>query len=311
MRARVLAAILLGSGLWTCPAWADFQVTGNGQITGETGAGTLVPQARLEVRMDPSDAYALKVSSQNGDGLLTIDRTGKVAVGLSNPQSRLDLHGSGNGNEIGLQLRVGNSTSSTSSSQIVFASGSTETFRHSIRTRHTASQNLGNAIDFYLWQSTGQANALGNVNVLSLQASTATYACSVHVRPAGDPVYELEVSSGSGITGGGIIRYASAGQPSVRTIKSDITYLDLSQEAKAYEELKSLRHAQFRYKGDATLRRGLIYEDAPASIQRKGKSLAVDARLLNLEMALKETQRQVLELEALISAIEKKRGGKK
>jgi hypothetical protein len=218
---------------------------------------------------------------------------------------------------------VGNSSAPASpSSQIIFAYGSSETFRHSIATRHNPDQNIGNAIDFYLWQDTTQPTALGDVQVLSLEASTSAIACSVHVRPVGEPIYELEVSSGSGITGGGTIRYGSAGSHSMRDLKTDISYLDQAQEKQAYEDIKGLRHARFRYKSrmkkgayiedrNHPIMTGLIYEDSPASIRDPHGSLVVDYRVVNLELALKEVNRKIEEVEGEISAIEKKRGGRR
>lgn len=318
----LLAALLASTCIFPSRGYADFTVSGDNQITGQLGVGTVVPQARLDIRLTSADDYALKVSSQNGDVLLVVDKAGHAGIGLSSPQAGLDVHGSANSGEVGLLLRAGNSTSTFSSSQIIFAYGSSAAYRNSIRTRHTGGQDLGNAMDFFLWQSTSQPTALGDVRVLSLEASTANVHCSVHVHPAGDPVYELEVSSGGGLTGGGIIRYASAGAHSRRDLKTDISYLDAAEELAAYGDVKGLRHARFRYKtkdgkgrlaADAgmPLTTGLIYEDVPESIRGHGGVIVVDYRLMNMELALKEVSRRIEGLETLISTLEKKLGGKK
>jgi len=320
-----LIALAAAMGLtWALPSpsYGDFKVTGDNQITGQAGVGTLVPRARLEARMAAGDNFALKVSSQNGSALMVVDKAGKTGIGMSNPQGNLDVFGSGDGGNIGLQLRVGNSSSTTSSSQIVFVYGSTETFRHSLRTRSVDGQNLFNAIDFFLWRSTGQPGALGSLQVLSLQAVPAASTGSVHIDPAGDPDVELEVSNGA-TTGGGAMHRASAGTHSSREIKTDISYMDQAQELGAYEDVKALRHARFRYKAiqpsfppykpmlvrnpTLPLARGLIYEDAPESIQGPGKTVILDDRVLNLEMALKEINRRIAELENRIPVLEKRK----
>lgn len=303
--------ILLLLAFLAFPAQAQFSASNDLTITGQTGIGTAVPQARMEVKLSSADAYALKVSSPNGDPLLVIDSAGRMGVGLSSPGALLDINGRGDAAVIGLQLRAGNSTSSITSSQVVFAYDSSGTYRHSLRTRATASQDEGNAIDFYLWNSTGSPTALGDVNVLSLQAvPRASTAASVHISPVGTPAYELVVSNGL-TTGGGTVMAASVSAHSRRELKSDISYFDAAAERRAYDEVKALRHAYFRYKAggvDGPLVRGLIYENAPESIRSTpGKSIIAENRLANLEMALKIANRTILTLEAQITAMEKGR----
>jgi hypothetical protein len=53
--------------------------------------------------------------------------------------------------------------------------------------------------------------------------------------------------------------------------------------------------------------RGLIYEDAPASIQGDGKTVVFDYRLLNMELALKAVNVQIANLEEKIQALERHR----
>jgi hypothetical protein len=291
------------------PAQAQFSASNDLTITGQTGVGTAVPQARMEIKLSSADAYALKVSSPNGAALLVIDNAGRMGIGLSSPSALLDINGRGDSSDIGLQLRAGNSTSSITSSQIVFAYDSSGTYRHSIRTRATASQDWGNAIDFYLWNSTGSPTALGNLEVLSLQAvPRASTAASVHIMPVGTPAYELVVSNGL-TTGGGTVMAANVAAHSRRALKSDISYLDEAAERRAYDEVKALRHARFRYKAGgptAPLVRGLIYEDAPESIRSApGKSIVVENRLVNMELALKAARKRIAALEAKISDMEK------
>jgi len=304
---RLLPLVLL---LLASSARAQFATSGDLTITGQTGVGTAVPQARLEVKLSTSDAYAIKVSSQNGAALLVVDNTGKMGIGLSSPGALLDVNGQGDASDLGLQLRSGNSSSTILSSQIVFAYDSSGTYRHSLRTRAVASQNLYNAIDFYLWNSTGSPTTLGDVGVLSLQAvPRASTAASVHIYPtAGTPAYELVVSNGL-TTGGGTVMAASVAAHSRRALKSDISHLDEAAERRAYEDVLALRHARFRYKAggpNAALIRGLIYEEAPASIRSApGESIIVESRLVNMELALKAARRRIAALETKILDMEK------
>lgn len=294
------------------PAHAQFEASNDLTITGQTGIGTAVPQAGLEVKLSTADAYAVKVSSPDGSPLLVIDSAGRMGVGLASPGALLDVTGRGDASDIGLQLRSGNSTSSVTSSQIVFTYDSSGTYRDSLRTRHTPDQNLGNAIDFYLWNSTGSPTTLGSLAVMSLQATpAASTTAAVHIRPVADaPAYDLVVSDGQTL-GGGSVMAANVSAHSRRAFKNDVAYLDAVAERRAYEEVKALKHARFRYKAWSPQRpsmRGLIYEDAPESIRsEKGKSIVVENRFANLEMALKETRRRRVALENNILEMEKRK----
>lgn len=298
---RLLAALLIAL---PAAAWAQFTASGDQTVTGAMGAGTAVPQARLEAKLSASDAYALKVSSPNGSPLFVVDRFGKVGIATGVPQALLDVAGSDAAGDVGLQLRAGNSSSTYSSSQIVFAYESSGAYRHSLRTRHAADQHFGNSMDFFLWRSTSQPLTLGEQGVLSLQAWSES-SSTVHVHPStGTPAYELVVSDGYTL-GAGSVMAASAGTHSSRDIKDIQGYLSPADERRAYDEVKSLRHARYRYKNQP-MTRGLIYEDAPESIREpRGQSIVFEARLNNMEMALKAAGARIKELEAEISTLEK------
>ena len=293
--------------LLSSPAAAQFTASGDQTVTGQMGAGTAVPQARLEVKLSASDTYALKVSSQNGSPLLVVDRFGKVGIGTGVPQALLDVAGADAAGDVGLQLRAGNSSTTYSSSQLVFASESSGTYRHSLRTRHVAEQYFGNSFDFFLWRSTGQPLVLGEQAALSLQAWSAS-SSTVHVRPStGTPAYELVVSDGYTL-GAGSVLAASVGTHSSRDLKEVEGYLSAEDEARAYAEVKGLRHARFRYRNQP-MTRGLIYEDAPDSIREpRGQSLVFESRVNNMEMALKVARARIKELEGKISTLEKEGG---
>ncbi|PCI39449.1 MAG: hypothetical protein COB53_03240 [Elusimicrobia bacterium] len=279
-------------------------VTSDLTITGEAGFGTSAPRARLDVKIDAADNYAIKVSSQNGNVLLSIDNAGDVAVGLEAAGARLDVTGVADDGSIGLQLRAGNSSNTVTSSQFVFALSGTQTFRQSIRSQHDETQENENAIDFYLWNSTGSPNTLGNVHVLSIRASSTTTG-SVHVMPAGAAPFELVVSDGQTI-GGGTMQRGEWGIPSSREIKTDIRYLRGNDMRRAYEELKSLKHKIFRYKGGRSpWKRGLIYEEAPDSIRGPSGTISLDQRLVLMEMAMKEVHERLTAVDRTVTQMER------
>ncbi len=307
---RLLAALLL---LSAANARAQFSSSGDQTITGHAGVGTSTPRATLDVVASSADAYGLWVSSQNGAPLLVVDNTGKVGVGMAYPSAFLDVTGGGNA-DIGMQLRSGNSTATYSSSQILFAYGSSGTYAHALITRAVTGQYSGNEMDFFLWNSTtASPTTVGTLEVLSLQAAPSASTASVHIHPVGTPAYELAVSDGQ-TTGGGSVMAAAVGPHSSRVRKTVLSSLSEADETLAYEDVKSLKHARFRYKhrdgGAGPEVRGLIYEDSPASVRdERGKSISFDARLSNMEMALKVANSRIKELETKIAQEEK--GGKR
>lgn len=305
--------ILLAFALAALCASARAQLTssGNQTITGQTGVGTYAPLATLDVMESPADAYALWVASQNGAGLLVVNSTGQVGIGLTSPGARVDVTGSGDNGDIGLQLRSGNSSTTFSSSQILFVYGSSGAFAHSLVTRAVMGQYLGNELDFFLWRSTPTPLTPGTLKVLSLQPINASSA-SVHVMPYGTPVYDLTVSSAFA-TGGGNVMAAAYGPHSSRAFKTVLAAYGDKEADQAYADVKSLKPARFRYKSAAAVSpviRGLIYEDAPAAIRdERGKSISLDARLVQMELALSAADRRIKDLEKKISDAE--RGGRR
>jgi hypothetical protein len=290
-------------------ARAQFSSSGDQTVTGQMGAGTATPRATLDVVVSSVDSYGLRVSSQDGSPLFLMDAAGRAGVGLDSPQALLDATGTENDGDIGLQLRSGNSSSTYSSSQIVFAYGSSGAYRDAMVTRAVPGQYEGNSVDFFLWNSTADPAALGTLHVLSLQASPAASTGSVHVMPVGTPIYELVVSDGQ-TTGGGTVEAAVVSMHSSRALKTVLATLGSADEERAYEEVKSLRPARFRYKhpggGAGPLVRGLIYEDTPPDIRaRRGQAISFEARLANMEMALAAANRRIADLEKKIAAAER------
>lgn len=296
--------------LLPCLATAQTQTSSDLTVTGQLGVGTAAPRARLEAQMSASDSYGLLVSSANGQPMLQVDRAGQLGIGVT-PQGRVDVFGSGDNGSVGMRLRVGNSTSTMLSEQITFGPASSDTYRHAIVTRHTASQNYLNAMDFLLWNTTAQPTAIGSFDAMSLTAISTYSFASVHILPAGDPDVELEVSNGL-TTGGGSILRAAATSHSSRVLKTDIKYFGADAPARAAADVQSLRHVLFRYRGKdgrgaGPVHRGLIYEEAPVSIQAADKTIAVDYRLLNIELALREADRRIAALQKQINTLENQR----
>lgn len=289
-------------------ARAQFSSSSNQTVTGAMGAGTTIPRATLDVLASTSDAYALWIASQNGNGLLTVNAAGAAGIGTANPAALLDVKGFGDAGDIGVQLRSGNSSSTYLSSQIVFAYDSSGLYPHAIQTRAVPSQYLGNDMDFFLWNSTSQPTTIGTLQVMSLQASPATSTASVHIMPVGTPIYELVVSNGI-TTGGGSVMAASVAMHSSRASKTILAELGAKDEAQAYADVKSLKPASFRYKGspaNSAPVQGLIYEDSPDSVKdSRGQSIIVEARIANMEMALQTANQRIKDLEVKIAAAEK------
>lgn len=303
--------LILALALSARGARAQFASSDGQTVTGQLGVGTLTPQATLDVVTASTDSYGLWISSQNGAPLFVVDALGNVGIGAASLGPLVDVAGSGDDGDIGLQLRSGNSSSTYSSSQIVFAYGASGLYPHAIVTQAAYGQYQGNSMNFLLWNSTPTPSAVGTEMVLSLEAAPSASTASVHIQPVGTPAYELVVSDGQ-TTGGGSVMAAAVGMSSSQGLKTVVSTLDEHDEEAAYEDVKSLKPARFRYKrrdgGRGPLVRGLIYEDSPASIRdERGQSLAMEARVANMEMALVAANRRIEDLEKKIAEAE--RGG--
>jgi len=140
---------------------------------GNVGIGTTSPGSALDVVGDVAISSNLAVDTNT----LFVDSVGnKVGIGMTNPQATLDVAGSHSSGK-SLQLRSGDQGTSTDSSQIIFSYGNnpynSSGFAHSLRTRHNGGADAGNAIDFWLWNTTDTTNesTLGNKRVMTIEGN--------------------------------------------------------------------------------------------------------------------------------------------
>ncbi|MBI4422191.1 MAG: hypothetical protein HY554_00595, partial [Elusimicrobia bacterium] len=294
------------------------RVRGDLTVGGDLLVGYFDSGARFEVESRAENDYTLNVSSPDKTSLLAVDNIGRVSIGGNESDARLTLTPS-TGSDAALSLRSGNSTSTWSSAQLAFGHDGSTLMRHAIKTQHHPSTVDGseNRMDFFLWTPAVSTATLGDLNVLSLRASTITAAPSVHIMPVGTPDADLEVSNGS-CTGCGVIHVAQAFNPSSRSIKEGIEYLGQDYEESALRDLLGLRPVRFRYKRlDPTgrlvddpasfLYKGLIYEEAPESIRGEREDIDQGQLISVLELALKASIRRMDELERRLGELKEGR----
>lgn len=94
-----------------------------------------------------------------------------VGVGVTAPAANLDVAGNSAGANA-LLLRSGNTAASTVSNQILFGFNNSSNYRHAIKTRHnSAGVGVGNALDFYLWQTSDGAANIGTKHIMTLEGT--------------------------------------------------------------------------------------------------------------------------------------------
>lgn len=101
--------------------------------------------------------------------------TGRLNVGsTSYGAGSLNVWTSGgsSGTNTGIYVTSGNTSNYFGNSQLVMGYAGTQQYAHSIKTRHNAGSQIGNAIDFYVWnQGTDAAGTVGTKNVMTLDGN--------------------------------------------------------------------------------------------------------------------------------------------
>ena len=138
------------------------------------GVGTTVPTAKTHI-LQTAAADAFRVDDESSDTTpFKITDSGKVNVRVvttNTSSANLDVSGSTAG-EDSLRLRGGDNEETFTSNQIVMSFGGGVNYTHAIKTRHRSNADVGNYIDFYLWDSGVDATQdIGTKRVLSLQGT--------------------------------------------------------------------------------------------------------------------------------------------
>jgi hypothetical protein len=185
-------------GIGTTNPTSTLHVVGNELITGTLTASNIVGGSPLTITSDQN----LQVNSNLTVGtsnLFVNNLTGNVGIGTASPVAKLDVAGSSTSGK-SLQLRSGDVLSGTDSSQIIFSYDGNPYnaggYAHSIRTRHNSNADTGNAIDFWLWNTsdTADSNTLGNKRVMTIEGNG-----NVGIGVA-SPIRRLDVRSGTSST---------------------------------------------------------------------------------------------------------------
>lgn len=301
---RLLLAILV---LRAAPALAQGMVDGDLWATGKAGVGTTAPSARLEVKASSSAQTVLQVSGVDETPFIVVTKAGLVALSTT-PAANLDISGVGDAGDIGLSLGSGNLYPSVSNNQLLFGYAGQALYRHAIRSVHAATGE-NNRLDFLLWNpAAGSSSALPSLRVIALETSTKSASGgALHILPVGTSEVELAVSNGTSYAGGTILR-ASESTHCSRELKTDISHLSRADGLQALEEAERLRHVRFRYRSESgPSRRGLIYEETPENLRGPGKSVSIDAWVLNGELAVQAMLAEIDAAQAQLAALEGRR----
>jgi len=174
------------------------------------GVGTASPTVALDVN-GTANASSFTGNSLNMDsGTLYVNATSsRVGVGTLVPVAKLDIASDNSGTNDALRLRSGNASNSNVASQVLFSQDGGSNYTHSIKTRHNAGSDGGNAIDFYLWNyGTDASSDVGTMQGMTIVASSSGPRVGVGIS---SPTVALDVNGaakatsfsgdGSGLTG--------------------------------------------------------------------------------------------------------------
>lgn len=268
---------------------------------GKAGVGTASPGARFEAQGAAGTGVVLQASGVDLTPAFRVGADGTLGFSTASA-SRVTVSGVGDVGDLALELRGGDLWPNTSNYQVTFGYDGGTQYRQAIRSRHAATVS-SNSVTFLMWTLPDLPGSIGSREVLSLV--THSTGALVHILPppsGGTTTVQLAVSDGLTL-GGGTMRRKSEGTASSIALKEDIRSLGPEAETAAFEEVAALRHVMFRYKGKkGKKQRGLLYEEAPASV-RAGGGVSMDARLLNTEMAAREFMRRLAETEIETKAL--------
>lgn len=296
----VILAVLTPIGLAPAAA-SETTFKGDVWVGGRLGVGVSSPSARVEIRVSSPTENALQISGFLSWPMFAIGPNGDAMVS-TNGVANFDVSSFNTDWGSGLELRGGGTTFSSAVWQTLFGWANQGIHRHGIKSAHSGSAS-DSGLQFYLWTpAAGSSTSLPVVPPLALMTrSTGT---SVHIRPVAQlPDVELVVSDGTNFGQGAVIR-GSEGTHSSEFLKDSIRRLGIPEEDAALDETIRIKHASYRYKGSSRMRIGLIFEDAPESLRAPGRSLVVDERLVNAELALKALIRQLESAEARAGMLE-------
>ncbi|MEP1096057.1 MAG: hypothetical protein ABJG78_13165 [Cyclobacteriaceae bacterium] len=204
-------------------AWSQnsFPLLSSGQYTGGTGDLTNIvsPQLKLEgvttypriVHLSASSTVSSVYNFQTGknvywgesldDGQYLfrgrdfIVEQGNVGIGTNSPSAKLDILESGGstGNSSALRLRAGNSSAYAGNNQVLLSYQAGKLYSHAIKTRHHSYEEIGNSIDFYVWQPSDQSSEVGSKHVMSLNGGNVGIGTT-------SPNYPLSVRKDNGVS---------------------------------------------------------------------------------------------------------------
>lgn len=114
--------------------------------------------------------FALYYSADLIGSAINIRKGGNVGFGLSQASARIDVSGSSTATSNAVRLRAGDSANEQNVNQILFSHNNTTLYTHAIKTRHNSGADIGNAIDFYVWDFGTDASVdIGTKRVISLE----------------------------------------------------------------------------------------------------------------------------------------------